>query len=126
MKVFIVEDSAMVLERLMDIVHETDGMELVGSAGTYEAAVGGILAMRPEVAILDIRLADDRGTGIDVLGRVKPQLPGLKAIVLSNYATPQHIKASVDAGAEYFLDKSADFIRIPEILQQLQGERCSS
>jgi DNA-binding NarL/FixJ family response regulator len=122
MKVFIVEDSAAVLERLVELIGEVEDTEVVGSAGTYDAAVAGILAARPEVAILDIRLADDHGSGIDVLNRVKPVLPGLKAIVLSNYATPQHIKASADAGAEYFLDKSADFERITGILEELQDE----
>jgi hypothetical protein len=38
---------------------------------------------------------------------------------MSNYATPQHVKASADAGAEYFLDKSADFERITEILSAI-------
>ena len=122
MKVFIVEDSPAVLERLVEMVGELADTEVVGSAGNYDAAVAGILAARPEVAILDIRLADDHGSGIDVLNRVKPVLPGLKAIVLSNYATPQHIKASADAGAEYFLDKSADFERIAGILEQIQDE----
>jgi DNA-binding NarL/FixJ family response regulator len=40
----------------------------------------------------------------------------LRGIVLSNYATPQHVKASADAGAEYFLDKSAEFEKIGDIL----------
>jgi DNA-binding NarL/FixJ family response regulator len=122
MKVFIVEDSPAVLERLVEIVREVEGTEVVGEAATCDAAVSGIVTARPDVAILDIKLADNRGTGIDVLHRVKAQLPGLKAIMLSNYATPQHIKASVDAGAEYFLDKSVDFERIAGILQQLLGE----
>ena len=122
MKVFIVEDSPVVRERLLDIVREVEGTELVGEAGNFDAAVEGIMATRPEVAILDIRLADDGGSGIDVLNRVKPQLPALHAIMLSNYATPQHAKASADAGAEYFLDKTVDFERIGEILRQLQDE----
>jgi len=124
MKVFIVEDSPAVLERLADMIGEIDGMELVGDAGTYDAAVSGIMSARPDVAVLDIKLADDRGTGIDVLVRVRPELPEMKAIVVSNYATPQHIKASADAGAEYFLDKSADLERLCEILQLMQdGQR---
>jgi len=52
---------------------------------------------------------------------VKRHLPALRGIVLSNYATPQHIKASTDAGAEYFLDKTADFERIVEILAHMQA-----
>ena len=119
---FIVEDSPAVLERLAEMVLDIDGMELVGDASTYKAAVSGIIASRPDVAILDIKLADDSGSGIDVLGGVKARLPGLKSIVLSNYATPQHIKASADAGADFFLDKSVDFERITGILEQLKNE----
>ena len=120
MKVFIVEDSPAIMERVADLVREVAGTELVGNAGNFRDAISGILSTRPEVAILDIRLADQSGSGIDVLNRVKPQLPDLKAIMLSNYATPQHIKASAEAGAEYFLDKTVDFERIGEILRQWQ------
>lgn len=122
MKVFIVEDSPAVLERLVEIVRELSDVDLVGDAASYDDAVSGILATRPDVAILDIKLADGRGSGIDVLARVRPDLPEMKAIVLSNYVTPQHLKASADAGAEYFLDKSADTDRLPEILEQLRCE----
>jgi DNA-binding NarL/FixJ family response regulator len=123
MKVFIVEDAPAVLERLQDMIREVEGIELVGDAGTYDAAVRGILRTQPDVSILDIKLGDDGGSGIDVLGRVRRDLPAMRAIVLSNYATPQHLKASADAGAEYFLDKSADSDRIPQILEQIRCER---
>lgn len=121
MKVFVVEDSAAVRERLVEMIREIHNIEVVGEAATYDAAVAGIMNTRPDVAVLDIKLADDRGTGIDVLSQVKKGLPAIKAIVLSNYATPQHMKASSDAGAEYFLDKSADFERITEILEQMKS-----
>ena len=122
MKVFIVEDSPAVLERLVELIGEVRDVEVVGEVGSYDAAVTGILAARPDVAVLDIKLSNDHGSGIDVLNRVRPELPGLKAIVLSNYATPQHLKASTEAGAEYFLDKSVDFERIAEILRQFHDE----
>jgi hypothetical protein len=38
---------------------------------------------------------------------------------MSNYTTPQHMKASSDAGAEYFLDKSADFDKLLDILSAM-------
>ena len=122
MKVFVVEDSAAVRERLLEMIREIEDVEVVGEAETFDAAVSGILGTRPDVAGLDIKLADDGGSGIDVLTEVKKGLPAMRAIVLSNYATPQHMKASADAGAEYFLDKSADFERIAEILEQLKSE----
>jgi DNA-binding NarL/FixJ family response regulator len=104
------------------MLREIEDVEVVGEAETYDAAVSGILESRPDVAVLDIKLADDRGTGIDVLTAVRKGLPAIRAIVLSNYATPQHMKASADAGAEYFLDKSQDFERIAGILEQMKAE----
>jgi DNA-binding NarL/FixJ family response regulator len=122
MKVYVVEDSAAVRERLLEMIREIEDVEVVGEAETYAAAVAGIMSTRPDVAVLDIKLADDSGSGIDVLAAVKKGLPAMRAIVLSNYATPQHMKASADAGAEYFLDKSAEFERISEILEQMKND----
>lgn len=122
MKVYVVEDSAVVRERLLEMIREIEDVEVVGEAETFAAAVRGILDSRPDVAVLDIKLADDGGSGIDVLAEVKKRLPAMRAIVLSNYATPQHMKASADAGAEYFLDKSAEFERISGILEQMKNE----
>jgi DNA-binding NarL/FixJ family response regulator len=39
--------------------------------------------------------------------------------MLTNYTSPQHLRASAEAGAEYFLDKSVDFERIAEILERM-------
>ena len=121
MKIFVVEDSAAVRERLIEMIRGVEDMEVVGEAATYDKAVAGIMNTVPDVAILDIKLADDAGSGIDVLTEVRKTMPAMRAIVLSNYVSPQHLKASSDAGAEFFLDKSSDFERIPEILEQMRG-----
>jgi DNA-binding NarL/FixJ family response regulator len=117
MKVFLVEDSAPVCERLIEMIEAAGGHEIVGQAATYDDAVSGITSTHPDVGIFDIKLA--RGNGIDALAEVKRRMPELVGIVMSNYATAQHMKASADAGAQYFLDKSADFERITEILSSL-------
>lgn len=119
MKIFVVEDSAAVRERLVEMIDDLEDAEVVGEADSFANAVAGIRNTSPDVAILDIRLADDTGTGIDVLQEARKILPSLRAIVMSNFATPQFAKASADAGAEYFLDKSQDFEQIPEILRRM-------
>ena len=121
MKVFVVEDSAAVRERLVEMIREVKDMEMVGEAETYAKAVAGIRDTLPDVVILDIKLAGSGGSGIDVLNAVRGQVPAMRAIVMSNYATPQHAKASADAGADFFLDKTADFDRIPGILEQMRA-----
>lgn len=121
MRIFLVEDSAAVCERLVEMIEGYGGHEVVGQAATYDDAVAGISATQPDVGIFDIKLA--RGNGIDALAEAKRHLPKLVGIVMSNYTTPQHLKASSDAGAQYVLDKSADFERIQEILSSLQAEQ---
>lgn len=120
MRIFVVEDSAPVRERLIEMISELEGCSVVGEAATADAAVAGIRRTHPDVAIFDIQLA--AGSGIDALSAAKREQPGLRAIVLTNYATPQHEKASVDAGAEYFLDKSADFEKIAEVLAYMNAD----
>jgi two-component system response regulator DevR len=121
MKVFIVEDSPVIRERLVEMVESANGHTVVGQAWNFDDAVAGIARTLPDVAIFDIKLA--AGNGIDALVEAKRRMPGLLAIVSSNYTTPQHRKAGADAGAEYFLDKSADFERIPGILATLEARQ---
>jgi DNA-binding NarL/FixJ family response regulator len=113
--VFLVEDSLAIRARLAATIRGIEGAELVGEAGTVGAAIDGIRAKRPGAVILDLQLED--GSGLEVLRAVHPAAPALHVAVLTNYATDQHRRACMNAGAEYFLDKSSDFARIREILQ---------
>lgn len=114
--VFLVEDSPAIRARLAATIRAIEGTELVGEAGTVAGAIDGIRSTHPGAVILDLQLAD--GSGLDVLKAVYPAEPALHVAVLTNYATDQHRRACMDAGAEYFLDKSSDFPRIREIVQR--------
>jgi two-component system response regulator DevR len=113
--VFLVEDSLAIRARLAATICAIEGAELVGEAGTVGAAIDGIRATHPGAVILDLQLED--GSGLEVLRAVHPASPALHVAVLTNYATDQHRRACIDAGAEFFLDKSSDFPRIREIVQ---------
>ena len=114
--VFLVEDSLAIRARLAATIRGVEGAELVGEAGTVGAAIDGIRATHPGAVILDLQLED--GSGLEVLRAVRPGSPELHVAVLTNYATDQHRRACIDAGAEFFLDKSSDFQRIREIVQE--------
>jgi DNA-binding NarL/FixJ family response regulator len=122
MKVFVVEDSAAVGERLVEMITAIEGATIVGVARDECSAVEGILYTGPDVAIVDIELRE--GNGIEVLAAVRKHLPGLTAIVLSNCSTPQYRKASADAGADYFFDKVQDLEKLMAILHELRDGHC--
>ena len=69
-RVYLLDDHAVVRHGLRSLL-ETDGdMEVVGEAGTAEDALAGIAATRPRVAVLDVRLPD--GNGVEVCREVRP------------------------------------------------------
>ncbi len=114
--VFLVEDSPVIRARLAALIRTIEGAALVGEASTVGGAIDGIRSTHPSAVILDLQLED--GSGLDVLKAVRAWAPALHVAVLTNYATDQHRRACMDAGAEFFLDKSSDFPRIREIVQR--------
>ena len=113
--VFLVEDSPAIRARLAETIRGIEGAELVGEASKVAEAILGIRSTQPRAVILDLQLED--GSGLDVLKALRPASPAPHVAVLTNYATDQHCRAYLDAGAEFFLDKSSDFPRIREIVQ---------
>lgn len=117
MKVFFVDDSVIVTERLKNLLSEIEGIEPVGQAENAQDAVEKILKMKPDVVILDIRLSG--GNGIDVLERIKREQPPPVVIMLTNYPYPQYRKRCMELGADYFLDKVTEIEKIVEVVKQL-------
>jgi DNA-binding NarL/FixJ family response regulator len=117
MKVFIVDDSRVVVERLADLLDDIPGVELVGEANDVPAAIHSIPETNPDAIILDLQMPG--GSGLEVLRSVRLSYPSLWVLVCTNYPYPQYREECISAGANYFLDKSADFEKIPGILRDL-------
>jgi DNA-binding NarL/FixJ family response regulator len=117
MKVFIADDSRVVAERLASLLEEVPGAWLVGQAGDVPAAVIGIQKMKPDAVILDLHMPG--GSGLDVLRAIRSDHPDLYVLVCTNYPYPEYREECLAAGANLFLDKSADFEKIPSILREL-------
>ena len=117
MKVFIVDDSDILRDRLRSILSEIKRVEVMGEAEDALQAREFLEKHTPDAVILDIRMP--RGSGIDILAMIKKTKPSIKVIVLTNYPFPQYRKKCIELGAEYFLDKSTEFDKLPEVFKQL-------
>ncbi len=111
---FIVEDSIPVRERLVRTLEGLAGLEIVGMAEDVPAAIAALSASAPDALILDLQLPS--GSGLQVLRAVREKLPNMRVIVMTNFAAEPYRKAALAAGAEVFLDKSAEFGRVRDIL----------
>jgi DNA-binding NarL/FixJ family response regulator len=118
MRVFIIDDSAIVRERLIAMLTEVEGVEIVGHAEDAFAAIEGVRELIPDVVILDIQMPGG-ASGIYALERIRCERPAPTIIMLTNYSYPQYRKKCIDGGAAFFFDKSTEFERVPEVLKSL-------
>jgi DNA-binding NarL/FixJ family response regulator len=117
MRVYVVDDSPLVRERLVALLAAVDGVQVVGTADNAEAGISGIAEAAPDVAILDIRMPE--GSGISVLEAIKLREECPTVIMLTNYPYPQYRRRCLDAGADYFFDKSSEFHKVTDVLVRM-------
>lgn len=113
-KVFLADDSAVIRDRVARMLTDRE-MAIVGHAETPKASIEGILAAHPDVVVLDVQLLG--GTGLEVLRTVRAADPTIAFVVFSNNSNVAYRKRYLSAGAERFLDKSAEFEQlVPAVL----------
>jgi DNA-binding NarL/FixJ family response regulator len=106
MKVFLVEDSPPVLERLTEMLGAIPNTQVIGHATAVDAAIRDILSIRPDLVVLDLHLAD--GSGFEVLSAVHEREPGIDVYMLSNFASEPYRRQAERLGAAGFFDKSSE------------------
>ena len=111
-KIFVVEDSPLVLERLKQMIAAVPGAGVVGEAATAAGAIRGILQARPDLVLVDLNLAE--GSGFDVLRALRSRLPEVEFYMLSNFSEYPYQQLAERLGAAGYFDKSKD-------LEQLRG-----
>lgn len=114
----------LVRERLQARLAELEGVELVGQSGNAPEAIEAIRQLRPDVAILDIRMPG--GNGLRVLEAVKQGDAPPVVIMLTAFAYPQYRARCLAAKADYFYDKATEFDQVFIMLEQLLCARATN
>ncbi len=96
-------------------------VEISGIATDIPSALNVVEAQSPDVIILDIYLNEDApaNSGITLLTMLRKSHQNLQIIMLTNLSGPEYQGKCMELGANYFLDKSSEFERIPELLLQI-------
>ncbi len=117
MRIFIADDSEMLRVRLVKMLSEIEGIEIIGQAQDSLDAIESIEKLNPHVVILDIRMP--QGNGIKVLEEIKKNLQSPKVIIFTNYIYPQYRKKYMNAGADFFFNKSTEFEKLVDTVKYL-------
>ncbi|MFF0073168.1 response regulator [Streptomyces sp. NPDC005494] len=102
-RVFVVDDHEVVRCGLRDLLDAEPDLEVVGEAGTAEQATARGPALRPDVAVLDVRLPD--GDGISVCRELRSRLPDLACLMLTSFDEEDALLDSIMAGAAGYVLK---------------------
>ncbi len=113
--VFLVDDHEVVRQGVRALLESTGEVVVVGEAGLAAEAVARIRAVRPRVAILDVRLPD--GNGVEVCREVRNDLPDVHCLMLTSYSDDEALFEAIMAGASGYVLKQ---IRGNELIQAVR------
>jgi two-component system response regulator DevR len=119
-KIYLVEDSPVLRERMLEMLGAIPNACIVGHASTVNAAVTDIAASPPDMVLLDLGLPD--GSGFEVLRELRGRVPQTDFYMLTNYATAPYRKMAQQLGARGFYDKSTEIEKVRELVL----ERCAA
>ncbi|MFE2448486.1 response regulator [Streptomyces sp. NPDC021218] len=102
-RVFVLDDHEVVRRGLHDLLDAEPDIEVVGDAGTVDHALARGPALRPDVAILDVRLPD--GDGITVCRELRSRMPDLACLMLTSFDDDDALLDAIMAGAAGYVLK---------------------
>ncbi|MFJ5026019.1 response regulator [Streptomyces goshikiensis] len=102
-RVFLLDDHEVVRRGLHDLLDAEPDIEVVGEASTAEQALARGPALRPDVAVLDIRLPD--GDGITVCRELRSRMPDLACLMLTSFDDEDALLDAIMAGAAGYVLK---------------------
>lgn len=119
--ILVMEDAAAVRCLIIKALDEIDGVGRIFATDNTSSALKLLAEHRPHIAVLDIKVPGsyDMRNGIEVLQKVKATYPETAVIMLTNYATAKYRTECLRLGADYFLDKSNEFDKLPAAVEEL-------
>jgi DNA-binding NarL/FixJ family response regulator len=101
--VFLCDDHEVVRRGVKDMLEAEGGITVVGEASSVSEALARVPALRPQVAVLDVRLPD--GSGVTACRELKSTMPELACLMLTSFADDEAMLDAIMAGAQGFVLK---------------------
>jgi DNA-binding NarL/FixJ family response regulator len=105
-RVMVVDDHAIVRQGISDVLAAAEDIEIVALAASGEEAVSLAAEYHPDVALMDLSMPGM--DGVEATRRTIDASPGVRVVMLTSFAEPEHVNGALDAGAMGYLLKDAD------------------
>ena len=120
-RVFLVDDHEVVRRGLIDLLSSDPELDVVGEAGSVATALARIPALRPDVAVLDIRLPD--GNGIELCRELLSRLPDLRCLMLTSFTSDEAMLDAILAGASGYVLKDIKGMELANAIKDVGSGR---
>ena len=101
--VFLLDDHEIVRRGVHDLLEAVPDITVIGEAATAESALARIPALKPDVAVLDVRLPD--GNGVTVCREIRSKMPEVACLMLTSYGDDEALFDAIMAGAAGYVLK---------------------
>lgn len=115
-RLILVEDHVLVRQSIRAFLQDA-GFEVVGEASTGSKAIELTLELQPDIVIMDIHLPEMNG--IEATRRIRRQCPEVRVIALTAYNEKPYQRALEEAGADYFVLKTAEFSELLQVIRSV-------
>src|SRR5246127_1442879 len=101
--VFLLDDHEVVRRGVRDLLEAEPDIAVIGEAGTASSALARIPALKPDVAVLDVRLPD--GDGVSVCRDIRSKMPEVACLMLTSFGDDEALFDAIMAGAAGYVLK---------------------
>ena len=119
--VFLVDDHEVVRRGLIDLLGADPELDVIGEAGSVAQAMAQIPALRPDVAVLDVRLPD--GNGVELCRDLLSRLPDLRCLMLTSFTSDEAMLDAILAGASGYVVKDIKGMELAKAIKDVGAGR---
>ncbi|MDZ7884581.1 MAG: response regulator transcription factor [Mycobacterium sp.] len=119
--VFLVDDHELVRRGLIDLLSTDPELQVIGEAGSVSHALAQIPALRPDVAVLDVRLPD--GNGVELCRDLLARMPDLRCLMLTSFTSEEAMLDAILAGASGYVVKDIKGMELARAIKDVGAGR---
>jgi DNA-binding NarL/FixJ family response regulator len=119
--VFLVDDHEVVCRGLIELLSVDPDLDVIGQAGSVAEAMVKIPALRPDVAVLDVRLPD--GNGIELCRDLLSRMPDLRCLMLTSFTSDEAMLDAILAGASGYVVKDIKGMELARAIKDVGAGR---
>jgi CheY-like chemotaxis protein len=120
--ILLVDDVKIILQKMKMFLSIVPQVRQVDTANSAQEAFTFLQSSDPELVVLDVNMPGTNG--IEILKRIRNSKGPQPVVVMLTNETGNHFKETcLQSGADYYLDKSKDFLQIPTIIGELIAKR---